>query len=151
MADSSARPVPAAVPLLGPSDPPPFILHRAQGSSPFVLVADHAGQAIPAALGDLGLPAGEIDRHIGWDIGIAGVLRGLSPLLDAWAIEQVYSRLVIDCNRPLGSPTLMPETSDGTVVGGNAGLDQARRQARIEAIRLDAEGKAAGTRPFQAG
>lgn len=134
MADGLPLSTAAGAPLLGPSDPAPFVLHRPRGASPLLLVADHAGQAIPAVLGDLGLPAGEIDRHIGWDIGIAGVLRELAPLLDAWAIEQVYSRLVIDCNRPLGSPTLMPERSDGTVVAANAGLDDDRRQARIAAI-----------------
>lgn len=121
-------------PLLGPSDPSPVVIHRGHGLSPFVLVADHAGQAIPAALGDLGLPPGEIDRHIGWDIGIAGVLRQLSPLLDAWAIEQAYSRLVIDCNRPLGSPTLMPPVSDGTPIAANAAPGDDQRQARIDAI-----------------
>ena len=134
MADGSVLATPAAASFLGPADPAPGVLHRAHGASPLLLVADHAGQAIPAALGDLGLAPGEIDRHIGWDIGIAGVLRELSPLLDAWAIEQVYSRLVIDCNRPLGSPTLMPALSDGTVVAGNASLHQSHRQARIDAI-----------------
>ena len=126
--------LPAAAPLLGPADPTPFILHRAGGTSPFVLIADHAGQAIPAALDDLGLPSGEIDRHIGWDIGIAGVMRALSAQLDAWAIEQVYSRLVIDCNRPLASPTLMPAVSDGTTVAANMAIAAEARQARINAI-----------------
>lgn len=134
MADGLPFSSAAGAPLLGADDPAPFVLHRAQGRSPFVLVADHAGQAIPAALGNLGLPPGEIDRHIGWDIGIAGVLHQLAPLLDAWAIEQTYSRLVIDCNRPLASPTLMPAISDGTVVGANTALAPDQRQARIDAI-----------------
>ena len=120
--------------LLGHDDPAPFTVYNPNGSSPFVLVADHAGQQIPSQLGDLGLPQAELDRHIGWDIGIAGVLRELSPQLDAWAIEQTYSRLVIDCNRPLASPTLMPALSDGTVIAANAGLDDDQRQARIDAI-----------------
>jgi predicted N-formylglutamate amidohydrolase len=120
--------------LLGSADVPVYRVHRPHGRSPFVLVADHAGQAIPAALGDLGLPAGEIDRHIGWDIGIAGVTRHLATALDAWAIEQHYSRLVIDCNRPLASPTLMPAVSDGTVIAANQAIDAGQRQARIDAI-----------------
>ncbi len=123
-----------AAPLLGPGDPPPFAVHNPHGRSPFLLLADHAGQRVPAALGDLGLVQAELDRHIGWDIGIAGTTRALSARLDAWAIEQTYSRLVIDCNRPLASPTLMPETSDGTVIPGNAGADAAQRQRRIDAI-----------------
>ena len=121
-------------PLLDTADPPPFTVHNPHGRSPFVLLADHAGQRIPAALGDLGLPQAELDRHIGWDIGIAGTTRVLARRLDAFAIEQVYSRLVIDCNRPLASPTLMPEASDGTVIPGNAGLTEVQRMQRIAAI-----------------
>ncbi|WP_235429736.1 N-formylglutamate amidohydrolase [Xanthomonas sp. GPE 39] len=121
-------------PLLGPDDPDVFTIHRPQGSSPFLLLADHAGQAVPRASANLGLPQHELDRHIGWDIGIAGVTRALSTLLDAWAIEQTYSRLLIDCNRPLTSPTLIAETSDGTVVPANAGLSVAQRQQRITAV-----------------
>ncbi len=131
--------------LLGPSDPSPFTVHRPQGRSPFVLIADHAGQQIPATLAGLGLSQAERDRHIGWDIGIAGVTVALARLLDAWAITQTYSRLVIDCNRPLASPTLMPAISDHTVVPGNQSLSPLQRQQRIDAIhapyhaRIDAE------------
>ena len=120
--------------LLQPGDPAPFELLNRHGASPWLLTADHAGQAIPHALGDLGLPPGEIDRHIGWDIGIAGVARELAALLDAWTILQAYSRLVIDCNRPLQAPGSITATSDGTVIPGNDGLDDARRKQRVDAI-----------------
>jgi predicted N-formylglutamate amidohydrolase len=130
VADSGLHPAP----LLGLADPTPFTIHHPQGRSPFVLLADHAGQAIPQSLNGLNIPRAELDRHIGWDIGIAGTTRALAQRLDAFAIEQTYSRLVIDCNRPLASPTLIPEISDGTVIGVNQGLGTAARQARIEAI-----------------
>ena len=142
MADSGEQAVPA---LLASDDPAIYTIHRAQGASPYVLLADHAGQRVPRSLQGLGLPQAELDRHIGWDIGIAGVTRALSERLDAWAIEQTYSRLLIDCNRPLASPTLIPEVSDGTVIPGNAGLSDVQRQQRIEAIhapyhaRIEAE------------
>lgn len=142
VADSRAQ---GPAPLLGRDDPAIYSIHRAQGASPYVLLADHAGQQVPQALQRLGLPQAELDRHIGWDIGIGGVTRALAARLDAWAIEQTYSRLLIDCNRPLASPTLIPEVSDGTVVPGNAGLSDAQRQQRIDAIhapyhaRIDAE------------
>ncbi len=123
-----------APPLLDMQDPPPFTVHNPHGRSPFLLLADHAGQRVPAALDGLGLAQAELDRHIGWDIGIAGTTRALARRLDAFAIEQTYSRLVIDCNRPLASPALMPEASDGTVVPGNAGLTGAQRMQRIAAI-----------------
>lgn len=120
--------------LLQPGDPAPFELLNPAGASPWLFVVDHAGQAIPRALGDLGLPAGEIDRHIGWDIGIAGVARHLAATMDAWTILQAYSRLVIDCNRPLGSPTLVVAASDGTAVPGNAALASAARDVRVQEI-----------------
>ncbi len=142
MADSGLQALP---PLLGAGDPPLYTVHNPHGRSPFVLLADHAGQRVPAALRELGLPQHELDRHIGWDIGIAGTTGELARQLDAWAIEQTYSRLLIDCNRPLASPTLIPEVSDGTVIPGNAALTAAQRQQRIDAIhapyhaRIEAE------------
>ncbi len=144
MADAFTDQAPATA-LLGPWDPAPFTVHQVQGRSPFVLIADHAGQQVPAALAGLGLAQAELDRHIGWDIGIAGVTVELARLLDAWTITQTYSRLVIDCNRPLASPTLTPEISDHTVVPGNQRLSARQRQQRIDAIhapyhaRIDAE------------
>jgi predicted N-formylglutamate amidohydrolase len=132
-------------PLLGSNDPAVFRVHNAQGRSPFLLLADHAGQRVPSALDNLGLPQHELDRHIGWDIGIAGTTRALAQRLDAWAIKQTYSRLLIDCNRPLASPTLIPEVSDGTAIPRNVGLSAAQRQQRIETIhtpyhaRIDTE------------
>lgn len=116
--------------LLDADDAPAFTVHNADGASPFVLIADHAGRRIPARLGDLGLPPQELDRHIGWDIGIAGVTERLSHKLDAFAILQTYSRLVIDCNRPLHAPGSIVTTSDGTVVPGNQCLDEEAKAAR---------------------
>ena len=131
VADTDTAATPA---LLGPQDPPVYTIHRPRGASPFLLLADHAGQQVPRSLAALGLPQQELDRHIGWDIGIAGTTRALAERLDAWAIEQAYSRLVIDCNRPLASPTLIPESSDGTAIPGNASLTEAQRLHRIQAI-----------------
>ena len=116
--------------LLGTDDPAPFQVHRAHGTSPFVLVADHAGQAIPGRLGDLGVSQEERDRHIGWDIGIAGLTERLSEKLDAFAILQAYSRLVIDCNRPLDAAGSIVTRSDGTPVPGNLAVDENEKIAR---------------------
>lgn len=120
--------------LLGPADPPPYRVYQPQGRSPYLLIADHAGQRVPQTLADLGLPQHELDRHIGWDIGVDGVTRALASALDACAIVQTYSRLVIDCNRPLTAPGSIVDTSDGTVVPGNQGLDAAARAARASEI-----------------
>lgn len=120
--------------LLGPDDPPPFTVHTPAGRSRFVLLADHGGQAVPRALAQLGLPQTELDRHIGWDIGIAAVARELSARLDAFAIVQSYSRLVIDCNRPLEAATSIALHSDGTQVPGNQGLAPEAARARADEI-----------------
>ena len=120
--------------MLGPSDPPPFHVHRASGASRFLLLGDHAGQAVPRSLDNLGLPQAELDRHIGWDIGVAGLAVALSARLDAVAILPSYSRLVIDCNRPLTAPDSIATVSDGTQVPGNQELSPAARQARAAEI-----------------
>ncbi len=120
--------------LLSPGDPAPVVELRPDGASPFLLIADHAGQAVPARLDRLGLPQSELDRHIGWDIGIAGTTGRLSARLDAHAVLQAYSRLVIDCNRPLDAPTSITTASDGTAIPGNAGLDHAGRRERAEEV-----------------
>ena len=119
--------------LLGPSDPAPFTVHRAAGASPFLLTCDHAGRIVPAALGDLGVPAAEWERHIAWDIGAAGMAQAMADALDAWLICQTYSRLVIDCNRPLDAPGSIVAVSERTAVPGNRDLsDEAIAARRAE-------------------
>ena len=105
---------------------------RPQGKGRFVIFCDHASNLIPAELDNLGLPASEIERHIAWDIGAAGVTAELSEILDSPAILCDTSRLVIDCNRQLDAPDLIPEVSDCTVIPGNRDLSAEVRQRRIE-------------------
>ena len=120
--------------LLGPHDPAPYAVHRPQGRSPFLLTCDHAGRAVPEALGDLGVPVTEWDRHIAWDIGAAGMAQAMADALDAWLICQTYSRLVIDCNRPLDAPGSIVTTSERNAVPGNRGLSPEAVAARREEI-----------------
>lgn len=116
--------------LLGTGDVPPVLEHNVAGRSPFLLTCDHYGRLIPRALGDLGLPAGELMRHIAWDIGIAGVAEALANHLDAHLIAQRYSRLVIDCNRPPDAPSSIPKISEATTIPGNEGLARDAAEAR---------------------
>lgn len=120
--------------LLAADEPSPVRVLRPGGSSGFLLTADHAGNAIPRALGDLGVSTAERQRHIAWDIGIAGVTEHLSGLLDAPAVLQTYSRLAIDCNRAPGHPTSIPTISEATAIPGNEGLSAEAREARRAAI-----------------
>src|SRR5262245_5736360 len=121
-------------PLLQPGDPPPFEIVNPDGSARVVLIADHAGRAIPNVLGTLGLGPAALARHIAWDIGIGDVTRRLSRRLDAAAALAGYSRLVIDCNRKLGNPTSMAQESDHVAVPGNRGLTPAQRAQRVDAL-----------------
>jgi predicted N-formylglutamate amidohydrolase len=120
--------------LLAIDEPAPVTVYNADGHSPFLLVADHAGNAIPRTLRGLGVAAAELKRHIAWDIGIAGVGRHLADALNAILIQQHYSRLVVDCNRPPGMPTSIPEVSELTPIPGNVGLSEADKAARVLAI-----------------
>jgi predicted N-formylglutamate amidohydrolase len=120
--------------LLREDEPVAFEILQPGGVSPFLLTADHAGRRIPGALGDLGVSAAEMERHIAWDIGIAGVTRRLSAKLDATAILQIYSRLVMDCNRAPSVASAFPQVSEATPIPGNADLSAADKAARQAAI-----------------
>jgi predicted N-formylglutamate amidohydrolase len=120
--------------ILNRHEPPPVTVERPEGRSGLFFSCDHASNRIPGALGDLGLPSTEFERHIAWDIGAAGVARYLSELLDATAVMQNYSRLVVDCNRPLDHEALIPTLSEATAISGNQGLTQAHRSQRVSEI-----------------
>lgn len=121
-------------PLLAPSETPPARIYNPNGASPFLLLGDHAGNAVPAALGSLGLERTELDRHIGWDLGVADLGRSLANLLDAPFISQAYSRLVVDCNRNPDRAEAIADVSDGTSIPGNRGISLQDRLDRVAAI-----------------
>jgi predicted N-formylglutamate amidohydrolase len=131
--------------LLAADEPAPVSVHNANGQSPFLLVADHAGNLIPRVLSRLGVAEAELRRHIAWDIGIAGLGRLLADALDATLIQQNYSRLVIDCNRSLEVASSIPDISEHTPILGNAGVSEADRAVRAVEIfwpyhnRIEAE------------
>lgn len=120
--------------LLAPDEPPPYGVVNPDGTSPYVLLCEHASPRIPRALDDLGLSRSEIMRHIGWDIGAQAVALQLAERLDAPLFVANYSRLVVDCNRPIGNPSLMPEISGGTRIPGNQDLPEPARAARVDAL-----------------
>lgn len=101
-------------------------------TSGVLLLCDHAENTIPPAYGTLGLTAEDLGRHIAYDIGAAGVTEHLARALRAPALLTQYSRLLIDPNRGRDDPTLVMQLSDGRVVPGNAVLDDAEIEARIE-------------------
>ena len=120
--------------LLAADEPSPFIEVGLQGRSNFVIVVDHASRRIPRRLGDLGLPASELQRHIAWDIGSLGVARQVAAKLDAPLLAQNYSRLVIDCNRDPKVATSIPRSSESIEIPGNIGLSDQDVLARRSEI-----------------
>ncbi len=117
--------------LLAADEPPPFEIVKAEGAAPLVLLCDHASNFVPRSLEGLGLDRAQLGRHIALDIGAAEVTRRLAQALDAPAVLSHFSRLVVDPNRDLDDPTLIPQISDGVVVPGNRDLGPAQRDARL--------------------
>ena len=120
--------------LLGPGDPQPVLRANLDGASDWLLLCDHAGNVIPRALGDLGVARADLDDHIGIDIGAWELTLLLADALDAEAIGQRYSRLVVDCNRLPGTATSIPTTSDRRAIPANTGLNEAEAAARAAQI-----------------
>ena len=120
--------------LLSPDEPAAFEIVNPAGRGNAVLVCDHASNRIPRKLGTLGLHAADIESHVAWDPGAAQVARGLSARLDAPLVLSAYSRLVIDCNRPLESPESIPSRSHTVAVPGNQSLTDEDRALRIEGL-----------------
>lgn len=105
--------------LLAADEPPAVAVARADGGGDYFITCEHSGRAIPRRLGDLGVAQSDLTRHIAWDIGVAGVGRGLAGALDATLVTQTYSRLVIDCNRTPETPQSILTLSEGTEIPGN--------------------------------
>jgi predicted N-formylglutamate amidohydrolase len=120
--------------LLGHDDACPFDVQGRDGRSAVFLICDHAGSLLPRALGTLGLSEAERARHIAWDIGALGVAQELSAALDAHLVWQRYSRLAIDCNRPLDAADSIATRSERTAIPGNVAVGTAAAQARANEI-----------------
>ena len=110
---------------------PAYAVVNEGGDHSVVLVCDHASNVLPPEYGTLGLDAGELTRHIGWDIGAGEVTRALAGELNAPAVLAGFSRLLIDPNRGADDPTLVVKLSDGAIVPGNRHADVAEIEKRI--------------------
>jgi len=97
-----------------------------------VVLCDHAENSFPPEYGSLGLPPAELQRHIAYDIGAAGVAERLAGELGAPAVLTRFSRLLIDPNRGADDPTLVMRISDGAIIPGNRHLDEAERARRMQ-------------------
>lgn len=119
--------------MLNANDPNLFEVTGADENTPVIVCCDHSGKHIPASI-DLGLEQHLLDLHIACDIGARQVAKLLAHKLNAPLLLANYSRLVIDLNRHLDDPTLIPATSDGVAIPGNAALSPEQRQQRIDQL-----------------
>ncbi len=104
--------------------------------SRWLVTCDHASNAVPDCTnsGDLGIAPADMQRHIAWDVGAAGVTRALARHLDAPAILSTFSRLVIDPNRGEDDPTLIMKLYDGTIIPANRHVGPAETERRLNAF-----------------
>ncbi|HWC64346.1 MAG TPA: N-formylglutamate amidohydrolase [Rhizomicrobium sp.] len=107
---------------------------RIRGEKPLLFLCDHAGHALPAGYGTLGLKPELFETHIAYDIGAAEVTRRLAATFGAPAVLGVWSRLLIDLNRGEDDPTLIMKLSDGSIIPGNRAVDEGERERRIDAF-----------------
>jgi predicted N-formylglutamate amidohydrolase len=117
-----------AAPL--PADAP-YTIFPGSLTSGILLVCDHADNAFPPGYDTLGLPADQLQRHIAFDPGAAGITRHMARILGAPAVLTRYSRLLIDPNRGDDDPTLIMRISDGAIIPGNSSISAAERAQRI--------------------
>ena len=120
--------------LLSDDDLAPFGVENLEGGSPFLVICDHAGRLLPRSLGTLGLSDDQLASHIAWDIGARGVASRLAAALDGCLISQRYSRLVIDCNRPLTAADSIATQSEQTLIPGNRALSASAAEARAREV-----------------
>jgi predicted N-formylglutamate amidohydrolase len=112
----------------------PFHIIPAASDAPFFFFGDHASRHIPDRYANLGLFGDDLTRHIAWDIGTEAVIRELCSRFGCGGIVAGFSRLLIDPNRSKRMESLVPESSDGTIIPGNQGLSAEARQERIDTL-----------------
>ncbi|KAF0676444.1 N-formylglutamate amidohydrolase [Profundibacterium mesophilum] len=113
----------------------PFFIEGADRPSQWLVTCDHAANTVPQAVngGTLGLEEADMNRHIAYDVGAAGLAAELARRLDAPFIRTNFSRLVIDPNRGEDDPTLLMKLYDGTIVPANrhAGAEELERRMEL--------------------
>ena len=97
--------------------------------SPYLLIADHASNHVPADV-NLGLSDAILETHIAVDIGVGPLAHVLCKRLGCPGILGAVSRLVVDLNREEDAPQIIPTESDGHVIPGNR-LNHQERMERI--------------------
>tara|TARA_B100001996_G_scaffold112971_1_gene85473 strand:- start:81 stop:857 length:777 start_codon:yes stop_codon:yes gene_type:complete len=102
----------------------------------FLIICDHASNRIPKNYNNLGIKSEEIISHRAFDIGAADVAKELSNKLDCALIMSNFSRLLIDPNRGVDDPTLIPKLSEGVKIKGNIEITNTKNdKERLKRIK----------------
>lgn len=110
-----------------------FFIQGKDRSANIIILCDHASNYVPSQInnGSLGLNENDMNRHIAYDIGAAGVSKHLGEILNAPVVLSNFSRLVIDPNRGEDDPTLLMRLYDGTLIPANRKADEAEKKRRL--------------------
>lgn len=78
-----------------------------------VLSCEHGGNSVPAMFADLFTGHEDIlIGHRGWDPGTVELSRLMASKFNVPLISTLVTRLLVDCNRSIGNPTLFSEVTD---------------------------------------
>ena len=99
--------------------------------SPILLTCEHASNSLPPPHSWQHERTGLQDSHWAFDPGAADLTRELAQAIRAPALLSRWSRLWVDLNRPVDSPTLFRSIADGAPILLNNDLSQAEAEARI--------------------
>lgn len=104
--------------------------------SRWLITCDHATNRVPQDVngGFLGIAPADMQRHIAYDVGAAGLTVALADRLGATAVLSDFSRLVIDPNRGEDDPTLVMKLYDGTIIPANRHVDAAEVERRLDTL-----------------
>ncbi len=111
-----------------------FNTKNPEGQAPYLFVCEHASNYIPKEFNNLGLASELLNEHIAWDPGTADLTQYLADSFNSCSVLCEYSRLLIDCNRPIGDKSSILEVSEHHAIPGNKQLSDEHKQARAEAI-----------------
>lgn len=105
---------------------------KLHASERIVVTCEHASNALPRGIGQLGASAAALRSHAAWDKGSREIASILAHRLGAAHFAGRYTRLLIDLNRSRGSKNLIPKERLGYNIAENRTLSRKGREERIE-------------------
>jgi len=107
---------------------------------PYILIScEHGGNEVPPRFAQLLDGAeGVLEGHRGWDPGALAISRRLAGALGAPLFHTAVTRLLVDCNRSLHSPTLFTEFSRALSPDARAALLRKYYHPHRDAVAAEA-------------